>query len=335
MSPASTRVFHSFLGPDLHAYLKFKSAMGYTSFSKTTQARDLDHYLLFRGIQSIREVDESFLANWIHSIPSRCAATKNQNLKFARGLFKYLIRIELSQTNPALRIPWLKQKPYKPYIYTLKEINQILEQAAQYKQRYPNRLLGWTLETMLFLIYACGLRIGEAVRLNIRDVDFEENTLSLWKTKFHKERLVPFSPAVAKRLKSYLDIRRRFYSLDGNPDSPFFCHERRYTKETLEHHFRKILIRSGLAKSVGRGNPRIHDLRHSFAVHRLYKWYQEGHDLLNKLPLLSTYMGHVDIESTQVYLHITQALLREGDRRFQNLFGDVAQKALNNAFKKP
>ena len=332
MSPTSKRIFYSFLGSQLHAYLQFKTAMGYTTFSNTSQAKDLDRYILFRGLQSVRELDEGFWVNWLHSVPGRCAATKNHNLKFARGFFKYLIRVGLAQTNPTLRIPWLKQKPYKPYIYTLKEISQILEGAAWYKQRHPDRLLGWTLETMFFLIYACGLRLGEAVRLNVQDVDFEGNTLSLWKTKFHKERLVPFSPEAAKRLKTYLDIRQRFYPSQSGPEAPFFFHGRRCTNNAIEDIFRKIRLRAGLVRT-GQPVPRIHDLRRAFAIHRLYKWYQEGHDLLNKLPLLSTYMGHVGIESTQVYLTICRALLREGSRRFQAAFEPLAQKALGRALK--
>ena len=101
----------------------------------------------------------------------------------------------------------------------------------------------------------------------------------------------------------------------------------------VEEHFRRILVRCGLRKSTGRG-PRLHDLRHTFATHRLYKWYQDGQDPLNRLPWLTTYMGHVNIEKTQVYLTVTQALLREGDRRFQERFEGLAEKAVSRARRK-
>ena len=116
---------------------------------------------------------------------------------------------------------------------------------------------------------------------------------------------------------------------------PFFAHPGgKYSNGGIQKRFYLLLAHCGMTKS-GRGGPRLHDLRHAFAVHRLYKWYQEGRDILNKLPLLSTYMGHVNIENTQVYLTITQALLREGDRRFQRGFEAVADKALKRAFNKP
>jgi len=185
---------------------------------------------------------------------------------------------------------------------------------------------------MIFLIYACGLRISEALNLKIKDVDFEQNLLSLWNTKFHKERLVPFSPTVAHKLKNYLALRGKLYPPDG-PEAAFFCHGRGKYRNAgpIDVRFRQLLIGLGLAKPIK--GPRLHDLRHTFAVHRLYKWYQEGHNPLNKLPLLSTYMGHATVENTQVYLTMTTALLREADRRFQAGFEDLARKPLARVFK--
>lgn len=332
---AGRRLFHSALARRLQDYLAFKQSLGYTSFANAHAAKDLDGYLLFRAVVSVRELNESLVANWMHAIPTQAAATKNGKLRFARGFLDYLVRLALISDNPARRIPYLKQKAYKPYVYSLQEIHRILEAARTLQRRYPNRLTGWTMETFVLLLYACGLRLGEAVNLRIEDVDFEQETLSLWKTKFHKERLVPFSIAIGQKLKAYL-VRRSQARLPAGPRDPFFVHPGgKYSKHSMHNRFRFLLVRAGVGKSKGRGGPRIHDLRHTFACHRLYKWYQEGHDILNKLPLLSTYMGHVNIENTQVYLTITQTLLREGDRRFQSGFETVADKALKRAIGKP
>lgn len=337
MKRESGRLLHSFLASHLRAYMEFRHGLGYTSFatSRISIARDLDHYLIFRDIASVKEIDERLVVSWVHSIPGLSPRTKNNKIRFARGLFRYLLRIGAAQDNPALRIPELKVRPFKPYVYTLKEIHQILEEARNYQCKRPDSLLGWTLETMIFLIYACGLRISEALNLKIQDVNFEENTLALWKTKFHKERLIPFSKTAAQKLKAYLTLRCAWRPLCGQ-EAPFFFHARgQFPAGLLERHFRNFLIRCGLGKPKGRGGPNLHGLRHSFAVHRLYKWYQDGKDPLNKLAFLSTYMGHVNIEKTQVYLTINQTLLREGDRRFQNDFEEVAQKALRRACKRP
>lgn len=332
---ADRRLFHSAMARRLQDYLEFKQSLGYTSFANAHTPRDFDGYLLFRAVASVRELNESLVANWMHCIPTQAAATKNAKLRFARGFLDYLARLNLIPDNPARRIPYLRQKAYKPYIYTLQEIHRILEAARALQRRYPNRLTSWTMETFVLLLYACGLRLGEAVNLRIEDVDFEQGNLSLWKTKFHKERLVPFSPEVGKKLRTYL-ARRDKARLPAGPRDPFFAHPGgKYAKHSMHDRFQLLLARAGVAKPKGRGGPRIHDLRHSFACHRLYKWYQEGHDILNKLPLLSTYMGHVNIGNTQVYLTITQTLLREGDRRFQSGFEAVAHKALERAIGKP
>jgi len=330
-----TRHFHSFLASHLEAFLELKQKLGYTSYAKNAFyiARDFDYCLFFFNHTSLQEIDEGLILAWVHALRQRAAGTKNRKLYFARAFFEYLFRLGLAKTNPARRIPRLKTRPYKPYIYTLKEIADILADARQPSHHRRFRLLSPTLETALFLIYACGLRLGEALRLKIQDVNFEDNTLALWNTKFRKERLVPFSPAVARKLQIYLSLRTQGYPPAG-PEAPFFCHAKgRYHTGTVELYFRQILVRCGLGKPTGKGGPRIHDLRHSFAVHRLYKWYQEGRDLLNKLPLLSTYMGHTQIDHTQVYLTITTALLREGDRRFSSAFEDLARKPLKRVFK--
>jgi site-specific recombinase XerD len=321
--------FHSFLASHLESFLQLKTKLGYTSYAENIRyiAQDFDHYLCFLGRTALNQIHEGDVLSWIHLRPQASAMTRNKKLRFARMFFDYLLRIGVAKKNPTLRFHPLKVKPHKPYIYTLQEISQILDEAKNFHLQHASPLLGPTLETCLFLIYACGLRIREALQLQIKDVDFEENLLSLWKTKFHKERLIPFSLAVAKKLKSYLALRAQMHP--ALPESPFFAHAKgAYRTHFLQIRFRQILVRCGLAKPKGRGAPRIHDLRHSFAVHRLYKWYQEGHNPLNKLPLLSTYMGHVAIENTQVYLTITTALLREGDRRFQAAFEEVAKKSL-------
>lgn len=328
------RAFTSSLAPHLRAYLDLRQQLGATSFSKAHYAKELDDYLTFRFVSSPQELNEGLVVNWLHSLPHQAPATKNAKLAFVRGFLNYLVRVGALKDNPALRIPQLKQKTYKPHIYTLQEIQQLLEAARENQRRYPNRLTGWTMETIIFLLYACGLRLSEALNLRMQDVDFDEAVLSLWRTKFHKERLVPFSPAVGAKLRAYLARRDKSYPAAG-PEAPFFCHARgKYKTNSIEGCFRVLLVRCGMARPTGRGVPRLHDFRHSMAVHRLYKWYQEGHDILNKLPLLSTYMGHVNIENTQVYLTITRALLREGDRRFQNAFERAAGKTISRALKK-
>jgi site-specific recombinase XerD len=326
------RQFLSFLAPQLRAYLELKTSMGCTSYTDDYRARDLDHGLTFFQIDSIEQLTEDMVLRWLDARTGRSAATKNKLLLFAQGFFDYLLRHGHLTDNPARRIRLFKEHPAKPYIYTLLEIQRILEAARTRPVFNQSPILNQTLETLIFLVYACGLRRNEALKLKIKDVDFAGKTLTLWNTKFHKERLVPFSPAVAQKLENYLSIRVTRFK-PANMEAPFFCHAgKKFGGKAIDTHFRQILLNLGLAKP--KKGPRLHDLRHAFAVHRLYKWYQDGCNIQNKLPLLSTYMGHVSIVHTQVYLTITTALLREADRRFQASFEDLTQKPIERAVKR-
>ena len=325
--------FHSFLAPQLRDYLELREKLGYTSRTTRSCAGQFDHYLCFRDITSIAGIDEGLIVNWIHALPAS-PITKNGKLGFVGEFFHHLMRQGLAHGNPTARIPRLKVGPCrKPYIYSLQEIRCILDEAGKLKARFPDHLLGWSLQTMILLIYACGLRLGEALNLRIKDVDFEEQILALWNTKFHKERVVPFSSEVGEKLKAYLALRNGRHPRNDAQALFFWWDGIRHPRTLIHRHFRELLVSCGLSKPTGLG-PRLHDLRHTFATHRLYKWYQEGKDPLNRLPWLTTYMGHVNIENTQVYLTIARELLREGDRRFQDAFEKLADKAAGRISRK-
>jgi site-specific recombinase XerD len=312
----------------LRDYLDFKYKLGHTSFGHSHgPARDAVHFDNFvseMAIADIKQLDEAALSNWVYGPPVSSEYAKNKRISFLRGFYVYLVRRKLVPYNLGYRLPFIKTPPYKPYIYSLLEIHQILQETAKFSEP-----IGPSLKTLFFLIYACGLRLGEPLALKIKDVDFDESTLSLWNTKFHKERLVPFSPAVAKVLKEHL---RYCHEQDTklNPADRFFSLlKHRGRLSMVQHYFRKIRERLNLPKKT-----RIHDLRHSFAVHRLYKWYQEGAHPMNKLPMLSRYMGHASVHHTQVYLTITLSLLREGENRFETAFGKIGQSSLRRALRR-
>lgn len=324
--------FHSFMAPYLEKYVQIRQTLGYVLRSDIHLLRQLDDYILWKGLSRLNQIDDRFAANWMFSVSSHAAGTKNTRLVVLRSFCSYLVRLGLLKENPALKLPYLEVPPFKPYIYSLQEIAALIHQSRTWKNP-PHRLfMGWLMSTLIYTLYACGLRLGEALNLKLEDIDFSENTLSLWKTKFHKERLVPFSKETRERLIQYLAVRDMRRPSFCNPDDYLFRPTRnRYYAQTIYKYFHEIRLACGFTKSH---EPRLHDLRHTFAVHRLYKWYQEDKDVLNKLPLLSTYMGHVCISSTQVYLTIARGLLREGNRRFQKLSEPIPQDYLEKVLKK-
>jgi site-specific recombinase XerD len=177
---------------------------------------------------------------------------------------------------------------------------------------------------LLGLLYSTGIRIGEAFALNLEDFHSQEPSLYVAKGKFRKARWVPLSASVSGALCSYVE-RRRAMGLCG-PDAPLLVNQRgrRLCHPTVYHAFLRLLRQCGIPHSRDTG-PRIHDMRHTFAVHRLLAWYRDGQDVNARLPWLATYLGHVDIQSTQVYLQATAELLEQVDQRFHRHYLEHVQ----------
>jgi integrase len=173
---------------------------------------------------------------------------------------------------------------------------------------------------LLRVLYGCGLRCGEAVRLTVGDVDLNEGVLTIREGKFLRDRLTPVAPALLRRLRVYASA-----ICGRTPDSSFFPgpHGGAYSVQTVYAVFRRLLRIVGISHG-GRGvGPRLHDIRATFAVHRVEAWYREGADLGVKLPILSAYMGHRSLTGTQRYLRLTMAIFPELTRHFEQAYGHL------------
>lgn len=170
---------------------------------------------------------------------------------------------------------------------------------------------------LLGLLYSTSIRIGEAFALNLNDFHCRQQALYIAEGKFRKARWVPLHPSTSQALEQY--IHRRLRTGPKSSDSPLFINLRacRLCHCTVHSTFRQLLEKCGITHNKDSG-PRIHDLRHTFAVHRLLAWYRDGQDVNARLPALATYMGHVDVTSTQVYLHPTAELLEQVSNRFHS-----------------
>jgi site-specific recombinase XerD len=169
------------------------------------------------------------------------------------------------------------------------------------------------------MLYAAGLRPGEGLRLRCCDVDLGEDLLTIWDTKFFKSRMVPIGADLHRALQSY-QTARRLLSMPSEDRSAFFASRTGHaiSLQKLERVFARLRTHAGIERSPdARWQPRLHDLRHAFAVHRLVAWYREGADLKACLPLLATYLGHVNVSGTQTYLSMTPELLAEASKRFE------------------
>ncbi|GAA1624510.1 tyrosine-type recombinase/integrase [Nonomuraea maheshkhaliensis] len=200
-----------------------------------------------------------------------------------------------------------------PYLYTDAEIDSLMEAAA----RLPSPLNAATYRTLLGLLTVTGLRIGEAIALDVADLDAEHDVLTIRNTKFGKDRLVPLHASTTGALRAYLDQSRRL--CPGAPAGPLLISTRgtRLRHVTVSATFGRLVKGAGLSARSASCRPRIHDLRHSFAVRTLLEWYRHGADVPALLPRLSTYLGHIDPGSTYWYLSAAPELLALAGQRLE------------------
>ena len=215
-------------------------------------------------------------------------------------------------------IKQVAQQYRKPHIYTPADVRRMLDIARTYPSpRAPLRPL--SIYTMLLLAYCAGLRCGEVARLELGDVDLNNGTITVRRTKFFKTRILPLPDGVVIELRAYIDARRRV-GASQEPRSGLFWHERgdaRYSNGTIAWLLVDVIRRAGLKPPRGFTGPRLHDLRHSMVVNRILEWYRSGVNPQERLPFLATYLGHRDINSTLVYITVTQDLLHHANERFR------------------
>jgi site-specific recombinase XerD len=186
-----------------------------------------------------------------------------------------------------------------------------------------SRLQAQTYRTLLLLLYGAALRVSEAINLTLRDVDLDTHVLTVRNTKFYKTRLVPIGQNLTSALSMYA-AQRRTLALPQGEVSALLCTR---TGNRLQYPevitlFQRIRAAAGISCPTGeRRPPRLHDLRHTAAAHRVLAWYRQGKDVQQLLPYLATYLGHVNISSTQRYLQMVPELLQEASLRFARYAG--------------
>ena len=310
--------FASFLGDVMRHHIDLMHAIGYRYSTQAGCFARFDRFLQGRPDLSGQPLPD-LLQQWRAARPTLEHAWECQQL--GRDLAKAWRRFD-----PSIELPLvdrdlcrqIKQQRRHPYVYTPSEIRHLLDTARQFPSPCaPLRPL--VLYTMLVLACCAGLRLGEIVRLELDDVDLVAGQITIRETKFFKSRTLPLANSVLAALRAYLEARRQV----GAPQegtSGLFWHgqrARRYSYVMTGKLLVRVLRRAGLKPERGRVGPRIHDLRHAFVVNRMLTWYREGINPQTRLPYLATYLGHKDINSTLVYLTVTQELLQQASERFR------------------
>lgn len=232
------------------------------------------------------------------------------------GFYRFVMARGYVLSCPLPKVLPKPPQPFVPYIFSQDQLDCLLKASDQYQHR-RYRLESHTVRTLLLLLYGAGLRLSEALRLTVTDVDLGESLLTIRESKFYKTRLVPIGPCLTQTLQNYLAKQQR---PGESTEAPFLVSRTggAITRQTAETAFRRLRDRAGVHRHDGaRYQPRLHDLRHSFTVHRLLTWYREGADVNRLLPHLATYLGHFHVAATQRYLTMTPELLEQASLRFQ------------------
>jgi site-specific recombinase XerD len=278
----------------------------------------LDRFFTERAILCADQVGSDAIEEFLSSRPRKRPQSYNHLLGVVRRLFDWLVQQDLLESSPVKAVTHRQTGQRIPFIFDRCTASRLLELAAGLRDSPRASMRGATYHTIFAVLYGLGLRVGEAARLRVDDIDWDRNLLLIRETKFYKSRLVPFGPRIQQLLRDYVEAKRvhRVWTSSGDPLFTF-SGDRIIPTGTIRQAFRAMLPKLSLQVPPGVGTPRVHDLRHSFAIGTLLRWYRSGQDPSARLLHLSTFLGHVDVSSTAVYLIMTPALLDEANRRFE------------------
>jgi integrase len=315
--------FVSGLGPKLASFIDHKQRLGHRYRAEAEVLRSFDHFVAEHA-PNATTLGEAIVRDFVVTRP---APSRPNIVTLLRQLGRFLAADDPSAFVAPPKYLHVRRGHAPARVLTNAEVHLFLgaTERLAITGRSPHRDIahGAALRTLLMT----GLRLEELRTLRDADVDLDANVIAVRNGKFGKARYVPITPEFARRLRKYRSdlaarVPRRLVSdaFFPGPDG-----HKAISPASLYVAFRGALALAGI-RHGGRGKgPRLHDLRHTFAVLRLLSWYRRSEDLGAKLPLLATYLGHVGVASTQVYLHLTKDLVGEVTRRQEQHFGDVIQ----------
>ena len=295
------------------AYVVTQRSLG-LKFKSTD--RLLRQYALAMGNVDIVDVREDAVVAFLQGTG---ALTATWRLKYSvlSGLYRFAISRGHSTTCPLpTNVPKLPP-PQTPYVYSTEELRRLID-ATPLLHSYRSQQQATMYRTLILLLYGSGLRIGEALRLTILDVNLNDRIITVRDTKFFKTRLVPIGLHLSMELAVYIERRRSLPMPEGENSHLFTSRTGRgWPYSQVITLFQRLRCAAKIECPEGELHPpRLHDLRHTAVVHRVLAWFREGKDVQRLLPQLATYLGHGSINSTQRYLQMTPELLDEASRRF-------------------
>lgn len=283
-------------------FIQYKRSLGYAYGLREIYAvKQIDDFFKSYSLESPR-LTQSMVQDYVDKRKDESAQSQKHRISKIRQFAVFLQDLGY-ESYVIAKNNFQFRKSFTPYIFTRTQIDALLSAAdrMEYIYQYPQSHIIYP--ALMRMLYGCGLRISEALSLSIAHVDLREGIITVEHSKFNNSRLIPMSESLVKYCASY--IRRMNFppSYAGN----FFPSPRTgmYESKSVYDRFRSFLEQAGIEHG-GRGKgPRLHDLRHTFAVHALENMVEQGMDIYCALPLLSTYLGHRTTESTEKYVRLT------------------------------
>ena len=282
-------------------YLRLRRSLGH---ELVDVARLLRGFIAYLDAHDARTVTIDAALAWAQQ-PKTGTTVGPRRMTAARGFARYLAGVDANTEVPPLGLMPHRHRWRQPFIYSQADIDALMSQA---RCSIVSRLRAATYDTLIGLLAASGLRIGEAIKLDRSDVDWAEGVLLIRESKFGKSRLVPLHTSSMHALTAYAQLRDE---LQPRPKEPSFFVSLTRTRlpyAVVSQTFRQLANNAGIGTHAPSA-PRLHDLRHTFAVRTLLGWYRTGEDVQAKIPSLSTYLGHREPASTYWYLSAAPELL--------------------------
>ncbi len=320
----SQPVFASLLADRFVDFITFRRSSGADYRGRARALSYFDRFLSQQGSNGSYPTREIF-SRYEISLNYLNPNTRASRLSVVRQFCLYLRQFEPQCYVPEPGARTGQKFSRTPHIFAIDEIKALLVAAHHLSPQVSLRSM--TFFTLFGLLYTTGLRVGEVMALDLSDADLGRQLLYVHKSKFRKSRWVPMSASTCSKLQCYIQERTRIFS--ATPQDPLFVNLRggRLSRQVVYMAFRQALSRCGLRGGRGNPGPCLHDLRHGYTCNRLAAAYRRGEDVNALLPALATYLGHVCITYTQVYLRATAELLEMANQRFHNNF-------LQNVLKK-
>lgn len=299
----------------LHEYIELRRGLGFKLHDAGLQ---LPRFVSFLEQRGARHITTALAMQWAQQSATVQPAEWARRLGFVRGFARYRSATDAATEVPAAGLLPHRSTRARPYLYSAQEIERLLQAALQLPTDWPSTPLRPRLyHCLLGLLSVTGLRIAEALHLELSDVDLEHNVLTIRAAKRGRSRLVPIHSSAAAVLGEYLGLRARALGSRGSTFVFVSNTGQRIDGGTVHRTFYALSRQLGLRAVGASHGPRLHDLRHRFAVQTLLHWYAAGEDVARRLPVLSTFLGHVHVADTYWYLSAHPELMAQAMARLE------------------